>query len=127
MNRDEWVDCRLAGEQLSLKDLSAEKGRKIRDTPEAGGGLAARSVTMPEHESELERALRAARTPFTRGNAVEIHRVGSTGLDAMLAAVSGARRSIDLETYILRADATGRRFFRALAERARNGANPSPP
>src|SRR5262245_17962088 len=39
----------------------------------------------------------------------------------MLAAIQDAKRWIDLETYILRADGTGRRFFDALAARARAG------
>ena len=39
----------------------------------------------------------------------------------MLAAIAGARKQIHLETYILRADKTGRRFFAALEERARAG------
>jgi phosphatidylserine/phosphatidylglycerophosphate/cardiolipin synthase-like enzyme len=39
----------------------------------------------------------------------------------MLAAIEGARRRVHLETYILRSDATGRRFLDALAQRARAG------
>ncbi|MGH0036959.1 MAG: phospholipase D-like domain-containing protein [Myxococcota bacterium] len=39
----------------------------------------------------------------------------------MLEAASGARRRIHLETYILRSDATGRRFLGVLAERASRG------
>jgi len=53
---------------------------------------------------------------------VEIHRTGASGIEAMLAAIAGARKQVYLETYILRADATGRRFFRALEARARAGA-----
>lgn len=55
------------------------------------------------------------------GNVVEIHRTGASGIDAMLAAIAGARTQIHLETYILRADETGHRFFSALEEKARTG------
>lgn len=39
----------------------------------------------------------------------------------MLDAIAGARNSVDMETYILRDDATGRSFQRALIEAARRG------
>jgi cardiolipin synthase A/B len=40
---------------------------------------------------------------------------------AMLAAISGARQSINLECYIFRPDETGRQFMNAMMERARAG------
>jgi len=58
---------------------------------------------------------------FTEGNAVALYRQGRDALADMLQAVSEARRRIHLETYILRSDATGRRFLERLAERARAG------
>lgn len=58
---------------------------------------------------------------FTEGNRVDLYETGRDGLAAMLAAIEGARRRVHLETYILRADATGRRFLDALAQRARAG------
>jgi cardiolipin synthase len=58
---------------------------------------------------------------FTEGNRVDLYETGRDGLAAMLAAIEGARRRVHLETYILRADATGRRFLDALARRARTG------
>jgi cardiolipin synthase A/B len=48
-------------------------------------------------------------------------RDGRQAYPAMLAAIAGARRTICLETYILRGDRTGRRFAAALAERAAAG------
>ena len=48
-------------------------------------------------------------------------RGGGEAYPAMLAAIAGARRSVHLETYILRDDATGRSFAAALGERARAG------
>lgn len=58
--------------------------------------------------------------------AVGAHRLallkdGGQAFSAMLAAIAEARRTICLETYILRGDRTGWRFARALIERARVG------
>jgi cardiolipin synthase len=58
---------------------------------------------------------------ITRANDVELYADGSAGLDAMLAALRCARRQVHLETYILRNDATGRRFLDALAEASHAG------
>ncbi len=58
---------------------------------------------------------------FTEGNRVELYDSGREGLAAMLAAIESARRRVHLETYILHADATGRRFLAALERRARAG------
>jgi len=70
---------------------------------------------------ELRRLLRAARVNIVEGNSVELYVDGASGLDAMLLAIAGARKRIHLETYTLRSDETGRRFFAVLAERARAG------
>jgi cardiolipin synthase len=70
---------------------------------------------------ELRRLLRANDVRFTTGNAIELYEEGRAGLDAMLEALSAARRRIHLETYIFRDDATGRRFIDAMTERARAG------
>ena len=69
--------------------------------------------------AELRRLLRADDVRFTRGNHLELHADGGSALEAMLAAIGRARRRVHLETYILRSDETGRRFFAALAERAK--------
>ncbi len=58
---------------------------------------------------------------FTEGNAVALFREGGAALQAMIAAIEGARSRIHLETYILRSDATGRRFLDLLTTRARSG------
>ncbi len=71
--------------------------------------------------AELARLLRAADVRFTSGNSLELYRDGASGLRAMLDAIESAAARIHLETYILRTDATGRRFIDALAERARAG------
>lgn len=58
---------------------------------------------------------------FTDGNRVTVWATGGAGLADMLAAIEAARRRIHLETYILRADQTGRRFLEVLERRARAG------
>jgi cardiolipin synthase len=55
------------------------------------------------------------------GHRVQVLCGGGEAYPAMLEAIASARRSIDLETYILRDDRTGRRFVQALAEKARAG------
>lgn len=69
-------------------------------------------------------ALRYCRVParMTSGNAVRLLVDGREAFPAMLAAIAQARRTVHLETYILRADRTGRRFAEALAAAARRGA-----
>lgn len=54
-------------------------------------------------------------------NRVSLLRDGDQAYPAMLQAIAGAQRTICLETYILRDDATGQRFLSALRERARAG------
>lgn len=46
---------------------------------------------------------------------------GLQAFPAMLAAIAAAKKTICFETYILRDDGTGRRFAKALKERAQNG------
>lgn len=54
-------------------------------------------------------------------NEVKLLRRGEQAYPAMLEAIASARRSVHLETYILRSDATGERFKQALIEKARAG------
>lgn len=75
---------------------------------------------MTRHD--LDEALdRAAGARAVGGNAV--HHIPDSGaaLEEMLMLIGGARRSVHFENYIVRADATGRRFAAALAKRARAG------
>ena len=71
--------------------------------------------------AELRAVLGGSDVRFTTGNQVELYKDGASGLAAMLDAIEGARRSVHLETYILRGDETGRRFLDALTARAREG------
>ncbi len=58
---------------------------------------------------------------FTDDNRLDLFDNGRDGLAVMLSEIRGAQSSVHLETYILRADVTGRRFLSALEERARLG------
>jgi cardiolipin synthase len=66
----------------------------------------------------LDRASAARLIP---GNALRHIPDSVAALDAMLALIAGARRTVHFENYIIRNDRTGRRFAAALAERARAG------
>ena len=55
------------------------------------------------------------------GHGLTLLRSGEETFPAMLDAIRGARKRVLLETYILRSDAVGEEFSRALCERARSG------
>jgi cardiolipin synthase A/B len=84
-----------------------------------------RPATLPpipdlqQREQDLKYALHPR--SFLPGNRVEVLRDGGRTYPAMLAAIEGARDYVHLETYILVADRTGRRFGEALIGRARAG------
>lgn len=59
--------------------------------------------------------------PVLTGNRTQLLTDGGQAYPAMLAAISNAKRSIALESYIFRSDSTGLRFREALSERARAG------
>ena len=66
----------------------------------------------------LDRATGARPIP---GNLVRHIAISSDALDAMLEMIANANRTVHFENYIIRDDATGRRFATAWAERARAG------
>ena len=57
------------------------------------------------------------------GNRVTVFTNGPAFYPAMLEAIRGARRSINMECYIFQHGRVGRQFIDALSERARNGVN----
>jgi len=59
--------------------------------------------------------------PIVGGNAVTDYQNGAAIFPAMLAAIRGARRSVNLETYIYWSGDISREFIAALTERARAG------
>jgi cardiolipin synthase A/B len=58
---------------------------------------------------------------MTSGNRLELLENGDAIFPAMLAAISGARKTVNFEAYIFWSDETGARFRDALAERASHG------
>jgi len=66
----------------------------------------------------LDRASAARLIP---GNALRHIPDSPAALEAMLALIAGARRTVHFENYIIRDDRTGRRFAAALEERAQAG------
>ncbi|MDE2463383.1 MAG: PLDc N-terminal domain-containing protein [Alphaproteobacteria bacterium] len=60
-------------------------------------------------------------SPLTAGNRIQLLHGGDEAYPAMLEAISAARRSIALTSYIFRDDRTGRQFTDALARAHRRG------
>ncbi len=69
---------------------------------------------------DIGRALdRVTGTRPVARNALRHHPDSRGPLEAMLALVAGARRSVHFEKYIIRSDTTGQRFADALARQGR--------
>jgi cardiolipin synthase len=105
----------------SAADAGSGRG-ETSDAPERGRlrrGLRRHGLVRRPDAVRAMLASRALR--FTEGNRVHVFDNGADGLDAMLAAIAGAKTRVHLETYILRSDATGRRFLRELTRRAGEG------
>jgi cardiolipin synthase len=66
-------------------------------------------------------ARRSGALPPLGGNAIQVFDDNRACFDAQLEAIDGARRTIEHEVYIFRADALGRRFLAAFARAARRG------
>jgi cardiolipin synthase A/B len=72
------------------------------------------------HTDELRRALEGIiGVPVTEGNVVEVLRNGNEIFPAMLESIDGARRTVDLLTFVYWRGEIGARFAEALAGRAR--------
>ncbi|HYG76160.1 MAG TPA: DUF2062 domain-containing protein [Planctomycetota bacterium] len=88
------------------------------------GKLEIADVTLPEngHAGALLRyAVR--RETYVQADSVLLLVDGRQAYPEMLRCIENAEHSVDLETYILRADRTGRRFAKALKAAARRGVN----
>lgn len=79
----------------------------------------------PAHPGQVQsyaRALwRITSADVSPGNAVELFADGDATFDAMIALIDGADATVDLESYIFRHDAVGRRFADALSRAAERG------
>ena len=78
-------------------------------------------IGTPELTDLVRLSRRITGNPLLPGNLVEPLADGEEAYPAMLEAIAGARRTVDLETYIFDGDGTGRQFVRALAEAAARG------
>lgn len=82
-------------------------------------GVEERTTRSPAERGELTLAIdRAAGARPIDGNRLDHYADSPRALAAMLAGIAGAERWVHFENYIIRDDATGRRFADALAERA---------
>ncbi|HYL21222.1 MAG TPA: phospholipase D-like domain-containing protein [Gemmatimonadales bacterium] len=80
-----------------------------------------RTTRSPAERGELTLAIdRAAGARPIGGNRLDHYADSPRALDAMLAGIAAARRWVHFENYIIRDDATGRRFADALVERAQS-------
>lgn len=76
----------------------------------------------PGHLRALTRGIdRITRSPMTLGNAVVTYNNGDDAYPAMLAAITGARHSIGLSSYIFRNDVWGGHFIDALVQAHHRG------
>lgn len=87
---------------------------------ESEGSESGASVLTEASVSALAES-RSAETRVALVSSVRVHESGHAGLRAMLAAIREARRSIHLETYLLRDDRVGRDFAAALSAAVSRG------
>ncbi|EAR20567.1 phospholipase D-like domain-containing protein [Nitrococcus mobilis] len=87
----------------------------------AGKQAMEKSIRRTMGRGAASRALTGMRDCVTAVFPKRVYIEGDELYHAMLSAIRSARRSISLETYIYADDAVGRRFSRALAERAESG------
>ena len=81
-----------------------------------------RAGDVAERIATLRRGLEGTMgVPATEGNSVEVLRNGKEIFPAMLDSISAARRTVDLLTFVYWQGEIGRKFARALAERAGAG------
>jgi cardiolipin synthase len=94
-----------------------EHAAAFRDRPPVPEG-----PTSPEgYEGLAGLACQLGAPPLTGGNAVELYHDGAAAYEAMLAAIAQAEHHVHMQFFITRADESGERFMKALADRARAG------
>lgn len=106
------------GASLVASGLLAYQVAKYKRSTRQRFEMAGRPVPGSAEFSQLLSAMTGA--PLRMGNRVRIMRNGIT-LDAMLEAISGAKETIDLSSYIYWPGETADRFSEALIERAQAG------
>ena len=96
---------------LAVLNLRAEKNIAVRPTHQY-------AVADQQFQRSMSVLLGP---PLVDGNRIETLLNGDRIFPSMLQAISGAKQTIDFETYIYWSGAIGKRFAAALAERARAG------
>jgi cardiolipin synthase len=99
-----------------LPGLGPPPGPAQKEAAEVEARLS--EIGAPQFTDLVHLAARITGQPLLAGNLVEPLRNGEEAYPAMLAAIEGARRSVNLTTYIFDGDATGREFVRALSAAA---------
>jgi cardiolipin synthase len=115
-------DVRLGAEELGvpLEELIQFLLEALR--PHEAPGARNHGMSRFAAAAMAGRALaRAGGSRFIPGNATRLLVDGPEVFPAMLEAIRRAERWVHFENYIIRDDTTGRRFSKALAERARAG------
>jgi cardiolipin synthase len=105
------ADSRTADADQALSLLKPGEGRQ---------GLSETAVAQ-SRSLELARYYLGSAHPLIEGNRCTLLRDGIEAFPAMLEAISAARRTVRLETYMFLDDAVGRLFARALIEAAERG------
>ena len=95
--------------------LSPAESKALLDKLKAGGV----DTSIIDRHLAVEQAL--AGSPLSAGNSVVLLENGPATYAAMFAAIDRARDHINMETYILEDDETGRRFADALIAKQRQG------
>ncbi len=95
------------------------RARRVRGGPAKPRrhGRAGRAREANRHLASLEKAIGLlTERPIEPGNTWRILHNGDEAYPAMLAAIAGAKASVGLSSYIIRADSVGMRFVAALQE-----------
>lgn len=117
-----WLLAVLAVPYLGVPLYLLIGSRKVPNPRGKTQLFARRAAPSPGDMNPIASLLFAAGIPApTAGNSVELLPTGEAAFARLLELVTGAHRTVDLATFILADDATGRRIVDALAERAAAG------
>ena len=116
---------------LCLGFLTWLRAQRLRQRAKRGIGLRpprgrleiphASEAELNMNEAEVIRRYKIRMRAFVRADSVTLLNNGSAAYPEMLKAIAGANKSVDLETYILRADHTGNAFSESLCAAASRG------
>jgi len=95
--------------------LSVQRSKEILD------GLKGKNKDAGSFERHMAIEEAVAGSPLVIGNRAALLQDGKATYDAMLAAIAAAKDHINMETYIIEDDDTGKRFADALIDKQRRG------